>query len=596
MRRLILGTVLILVLVCGIASADTHYVSPYGADIYPYTTWINAADSIQKAIDVASYGDTVRVGAGTYKELIEMIPGIALIGAGMDSCMIDGRRSVPVYYTMIEGADSSTIEGFHLLGGYPDYTDCIGIASDSLYGWSLKRIANNKISNFSEGVGLSGRVNTEISNNIFVDNYSGIRSLFSARGVIVNNTFTGNHQAVSMWVSAGPTIIKNIISHNISLSAISGDFTDSIFIENNLIYDIQGDEAIFLGSGCGVFKQAPIRNNTIVLRDALHTVVAVSGFGNEIRNNVISQGHYGIRSIQHDGCNSNPQVSFNDLWNNAENYYAEGGASIDTSLGGNIYSDPMFVGGDDYHLQYGSPCIDAGDPNVKDPDSSRSDIGCYGGTWGETYTYQDYPPKAPDSLTANSLNTVVLLSWKPNTESDLSHYLVYRDTIQAFIPDTFKIVANIPKDSSVFWDYDFVMGESYYYQVSAWDLTAHESEYSDELEVEATSVGEYTEEENRPPMYRLFQNYPNPFNSSTVIWYYLPDVGYQPAEVEITIYNILGKPVRRLVSKKQYPGTHKVLWDGKDDLGNEEASGIYFCRLKVSGLELSKPRKMVLLK
>jgi hypothetical protein len=265
-------------------------------------------------------------------------------------------------------------------------------------------------------------------------------------------------------------------------------------------------------------------------------------------------------------------------------------------LGGNIYFDPMFVGGEDHHLQYGSPCIDAGDPNMKDPDSSRSDIGCYGGTWGETYTYQDYPPKAPDSLKAVSESTVIIVSWKPNTESDLSHYFVYKDVTSGFVPNIYNLVASILKDSSVFRDHDFVLGETYYYRISAWDTMGHRSEYSDELKVEATSVGEYVEEDNRPPMYQLSQNYPNPFNSETVIWYYLPDVGYQPAEVEVTIYNLLGKLVRTLVKTRQYPGEHKVTWDGKDDLGKEVASGIYFYRLKVSGLELVKPKKMVLLR
>jgi hypothetical protein len=127
-------------------------------------------------------------------------------------------------------------------------------------------------------------------------------------------------------------------------------------------------------------------------------------------------------------------------------------------------------------------------------------------------------------------------------------------------------------------------------------LTGHQSEYSDEVQILATEVGESTEEENRPPVFQLFQNYPNPFNSSTVIWYYLPDVGYQPAEVEITIYNLLGKVVKTLVKTRQYPGEHKVLWDGKDESGKEVASGIYFYRLKVSGLELVKPRKMVVLR
>jgi parallel beta-helix repeat protein len=579
-------------LIFNFALSDTHYVSKTGSDVYPYTSWATAADSIQKGINAASYGDTVRVAAGTYKEVfIYMVPGIALIGAGMDSSIIDGRRYDPENYTMIEGADSSTIEGFHLLGGDPGYTNCKAIASDT-----LKRVSNNRISNFTDGIMLGYGDNVEISNNIFVDIRNGVIPIFGARGLIVNNTFTNNHRAIELWVSAGPTVIKNIIiAGPEDTKGISGDFVDSLFIENNLIVGYEWS-AVGVYKVSGDFETAPIRNNTLI-SDGLYGVVRVAHFSNEIKNNIISEGLYGIQTYQpYPEYPANPQVSYNDLWSNTQNYNTEEGGSIDTSLGGNIYLDPMFVGGDDYHLQYSSPCIDAGDPNIKDPDSSRSDIGCYGGRWGETYTYQDYPPKAPDSLTATSSQSVITLHWKPNTEYDLSHYLVYRDTLTGFIPDTFKIVGEVPKDSSVFRDADVVLGRSYYYRVSAWDSTGHQSEYSDEVPILATEVGESTEEENRPPVFQLFQNYPNPFNSSTVIWYHLPDVGFQPAEVEITIYNLLGKLVKTLVKERQYPGEHKVLWDGKDDSGKEVASGIYFYRMKVSGLELVKPKKMVLLR
>jgi|GEM_PF-5525714 len=46
---------------------------------------------------------------------------------------------------------------------------------------------------------------------------------------------------------------------------------------------------------------------------------------------------------------------------------------------GNIDQDPKFVdaGGADYHLSWDSPCIDAGDPNVLDPDSTASDMGAF---------------------------------------------------------------------------------------------------------------------------------------------------------------------------------------------------------------------------
>jgi parallel beta-helix repeat protein len=594
MRKVLFFLILIVVLKDCTGWTDTHYVSKTGSDEYPYDSWATAADSIQKGINAASPGDTVRVAAGTYRELVMMIPGIVLLGAGIDSSIIypypnSGRD-------IVYGQDSSVIEGFHIKGWYPDDKFCDGIYNS--VDAKLKRIRNNRISGCNVGIG-PGSVTTEVSNNVIEDNQVGISSDFGDKSYVINNTLTNNYQGISLWVSGGPTIIKNII-FNTTTYAIMGDFTDSMFIENNLVV-IDEHDCIFLGNFSGAFRTAPIRNNTLIGDSVPFTgyyphVVGIVGFSNEIKNNVISKGFYGVGAYSYDGSHSNPQVSYNDLWSNKENYYAEDGSSIDTSLGGNIYLDPMFAGSDDYHLQYGSPCIDAGDPNIKDPDSSKSDIGCYGGPWGETYPYQDYPPKAPDSLKATSLNEMIVLSWKPNTESDLSHYVVYKSTSAGFIPDSSNMVGQVPKDSSVFRDYDFIMGQTYYYRVSAWDFTEHESDYSDELGVLATDVGEYTEEENRPPVFQLFQNYPNPFNSSTLIWYHLPDVGYQPAEVEITIYNLLGKVVRILVKTRQYPGEHKVLWDGKDDSGKEVGSGIYFYRLKVSGLQLVKPKKMVLLR
>jgi len=571
--------------------ADTHYVSKNGSDTYPYTSWATAADSIQKGINAASYGDTVRVGTGTYHEYrVTIGSGVTLIGAGIDSSIIDASF---VHYDtiahVVDGEDSSSIEGFQIIGNRYSQggTGLYGIVDH--YGIPMRFIKGNRFSACDEGIFI--RKCPLIINNLIDSCHVGISASTQQTSLIQNNTITYCSEGIMGWFSPRyPQIVKNIF-HN-TFTAISITLNDSLLICNNLIYDDAEWSSVVIGDPTFTRKQL-VSNNTIGgNKSSQYGVINCSG-DSDIRNNVIFGGDIGIWAYSSGVILT---VGYDNLWDNTQNYKAHNGAVIDSSLGGNIYSDPMFLGGSDYHLQYASPCIDAGDPNIKDPDSSRSDIGCYGGVYGETYAYLDYPPKPPDSLSAISESTVTILSWKPNTESDLSHYLVYKDTIAGFIPDTFKIVGNIHKDSSIFRDYDFILGKTYYYRVSAWDLTGHQSEYSDELEVQATSVGEYTEEENRPPMYQLSQNYPNPFNSETVIWYYLPDVGYQPAEVEITIYNLLGKRVKSLVNGREYPGEHKVRWDGKDNLGKEVSSGIYFYRLKVSGLELVKAKKMVLLR
>jgi len=79
-----------------------------------------------------------------------------------------------------------------------------------------------------------------------------------------------------------------------------------------------------------------------------------------------------------------------------------------------------------------------------------------------------------------------------------------------------------------------------------------------------------------PTSFTLEQNYPNPFNSSTCIRYRLDDRG----EVELKIFDVLGREVRTLVRGVQEPGEHLLRWDGTDDRGQSVPSGLYFYRLK----------------
>ena len=93
-----------------------------------------------------------------------------------------------------------------------------------------------------------------------------------------------------------------------------------------------------------------------------------------------------------------------------------------------------------------------------------------------------------------------------------------------------------------------------------------------------------------PASFALLQNYPNPFNPSTTIQYRLPEA----ANVNLTVYNVLGQSVRTLVSGFQEAGTHTVEWDGRSDNGATVQSGIYFYRIDTPGY--SEAKKMTLLK
>ena len=101
--------------------------------------------------------------------------------------------------------------------------------------------------------------------------------------------------------------------------------------------------------------------------------------------------------------------------------------------------------------------------------------------------------------------------------------------------------------------------------------------------------------ETRPEKTQLFANYPNPFNPETWIPYELA----ADTNVRITIYNTHGVMVRSLSLGHQSAGYYTgrdraAYWDGRNALGEQVASGLYFYQLETD--EMSSMRKMVILK
>ncbi len=87
----------------------------------------------------------------------------------------------------------------------------------------------------------------------------------------------------------------------------------------------------------------------------------------------------------------------------------------------------------------------------------------------------------------------------------------------------------------------------------------------------------------------LFQNQPNPFSPETSIAFDLPTAG----PVELVIYSVNGRQIRRLVKDTRAAGRHTASWDGRDDAGVKASSGIYFYQLTAAGVDES--RRMILL-
>lgn len=108
------------------------------------------------------------------------------------------------------------------------------------------------------------------------------------------------------------------------------------------------------------------------------------------------------------------------------------------------------------------------------------------------------------------------------------------------------------------------------------------------IDLRTTGVSDRTG--NRPGEFRLGQNFPNPFNPQTAIEFYLPASGH----TNLTIYDVLGRTVFRLVDKDLPAGAHSAVWGGRDAGGFPVSSGVYFYRLASGSFHQTK--KMILAK
>jgi hypothetical protein len=117
--------------------------------------------------------------------------------------------------------------------------------------------------------------------------------------------------------------------------------------------------------------------------------------------------------------------------------------------------------------------------------------------------------------------------------------------------------------------------------------SAYEDLYFDAFSFTAVD----NEVEDKPiRRFSLDQNYPNPFNPTTKIEFVLS----KSEQVKIEIFNILGEKVKTLMDQHLKAGRQLVEWDGKDESGEEVASGVYFYRLQTK--DFTQTKKMVLIR
>jgi hypothetical protein len=93
------------------------------------------------------------------------------------------------------------------------------------------------------------------------------------------------------------------------------------------------------------------------------------------------------------------------------------------------------------------------------------------------------------------------------------------------------------------------------------------------------------------PACRLLPNYPNPFNPRTTVRFTLSN----ESRVRLDIFDVRGRHVATLADGLYDEGESRVTWDGMNDAGGPEASGVYFLRMLAAG-RFAETRKITLLK
>jgi hypothetical protein len=193
------------------------------------------------------------------------------------------------------------------------------------------------------------------------------------------------------------------------------------------------------------------------------------------------------------------------------------------------------------------------------------------------YSFDNLPPDAP-VLSIDDDWDYRTISWTNDSVADFEETCLYRGDSPGYNQDLLLLCT-----TDTTWDETYT--SYFYYFAQSMDVHGNLSVFSNEVSGSfPTGTGEL------PARAALRQNSPNPFNPRTTIRFDLPDSRH----VGLVIYTLDGRRVATLIDVILPAGAHHLVWDGRDALGHDVASGTYFYRL-VAG-NFAETKRMVLLR
>jgi hypothetical protein len=330
--------------------------------------------TIQGAINRCFDGDTVLVANGTYtgegnRDIDFTGKAIVVMSEnGPENCIIDCEEAGRGFY-FHNGEDSnSVLQGFTITNGASSKGGCIACMSSS------PTISDNIITGCTAyAAWLSGA-----GGGIYCE---------ASSPTILRNVITGNESNEGGGIfctESSPTITGNTITGNAALRPFDGGtgggidckLSSPVITGNTITENYAG-----WGAGISLFSSsATVTGNTIAGNTASDTGGGLCCL-NESPPTITNSIFWGNSPDEINCGSADPIVEYSDI---EDGWIGEG----------NIDADPLFVTfhGFDYLLHPSSPCVDAGDPSIEDglydwhprwpdwyPNSSRSDMGAYGG-------------------------------------------------------------------------------------------------------------------------------------------------------------------------------------------------------------------------